>query len=248
MGWETHGPFSLGGSTQGLPMPYVKTIVCLANSYKPPGGRCVAGREIDEKDACLGWIRPVSVRPTAEVSLAEYRYKSGQSPELLDIIDVPLLKAVPQSHQTENHVIDARQPWEKKGEIEWEDLERFRDRPESIWINSDRTVPGNYDCMSQAEAATLDNSLLLIKKTNFTVEVGTNSFTGKRTYRGKFNYKGVHHNFSITDPLARDAFASKGLGDYQLKDVYLCLSLTEPYEMDGRCHKLVAAIISNRPL
>jgi len=229
-------------------MPYVKTIVCLANSYKPPSGRCVAGKQINKKGDCGGWIRPVSTRPTAEVSFTEYRYENGQSPQLLDIIDVPLLKSVPHGHQTENHIIDAKQLWVKKGVVAWEDLEHFRDRPESIWINSDHTGQGHYDCMSQAEAATLDHSLLLIKKTNFTVEVGTNLFNGKRIYRGKFNYKGVYHNFSITDPLVRDRFGSKQEGDYALKDVYLCLSLTEPFEKDGRCHKLVAAIISNQRL
>jgi len=227
-------------------MPYVKTIVCLANSVKPPNGRCVAGREINKRGDCGSWIRPVSARQTAEVSLAEYRYENRQSPNLLDIIDVPLLKPVPHNHQIENHLIDAGQRWTKKGTIGWEDLEHFRDRPESIWINNDHTTQGHYDCMSQAEAETLDNSLLLIKKTNFTVEVGTNPFSGRRAYRGKFNYKGTHHNFSVTDPIVRDAFASKEEGDYALKDVYLCLSLTEPFEKDGRCHKLVAAVISNQ--
>jgi hypothetical protein len=34
-------------------------------------------------------------------------------------------------------------------------------------------------------------------------------------------------------------------GDHPLNDVYICVSLTEPYEQDGRCHKLVAAVIKN---
>jgi len=33
-----------------------------------------------------------------------------------------------------------------------------------------------------------------------------------------------------------------------LNDVYACISLTEPYEKDNRCHKVVAAILSNPPL
>lgn len=64
-------------------------------------------------------------------------------------------------------------------------------------------------------------------------------------WRGKFDYKGVHHNFSLTDPVVRDAFSKEG--DYLLNDVYLCVSLTEPAPQDGRCYKLVAAVIKNPP-
>jgi hypothetical protein len=229
-------------------MAYVKRIVCLANSYKPPNGRCIAGKEILEKGKVGEWVRPISSRPTAEVLFSEYKYENGKSPRLLDIIDVPLLKPAPHNHQTENHVIDPKSWWVKAGELDWKKLESFRDKPESIWINRDHTTSGHYDCMSQAEAATLDSSLLLIKKSDFIVEVGRNPFSGKKTCRGKFDYKGAHHNFSLTDPIARDAFALRKDGDYPLKDVYLCLSLTEPFDKDGRCHKLVAAIICDPPL
>ena len=60
------------------------------------------------------WIRPVSARYSKEVSYSEYRYQSGESPKLLDIIDVPLFKTAPHNHQTENHVIDATACWIKK--------------------------------------------------------------------------------------------------------------------------------------
>jgi hypothetical protein len=191
----------------------------------------------------------VSARATAEVSLSEYQYQSGQSPKLLDIIDVPLLNAAPHNHQTENHTI-ARASWVKRGELKWDDLEQLRERPASIWINSDHTRAGVYDCMSPAEAATLQNSLLLIRKRDFIVQVGNSTWDGKtkRTYRGKFDYRGTLHNLSLTDPVARNAFSSKEEGEYPLNDVYLCVSLTEPYSEDGRCHKLVAAIICNPPL
>ena len=228
-------------------MAYVKRIVCLANSYKPPNGRCVAGKEVLE-NGYGGWIRPVSARPTAEVSIRECRYENNASPKLLDIIDVPLLNADPRHHQTENHVIDAAERWVKRGELPWNALEQIRDRPTSLWINSDHTYAGNYDCISHAEAAALRNSLVLIRPDNFIVEVGRNYWTGRRSYRGKFECNGTHYNLSVTDPVVRDAFAAREETDYPLNDVYLCVSLTEPYEHDDRCHKLVAAIISNPPL
>lgn len=228
-------------------MAYVKRIVCLANSYKPPNGRCIAGREVVGNEYG-GWIRPVSARPTAEVSFSEYKYENNASPRLLDIIDVPLLNADPRHHQTENYIIESSGRWVKRGELPWGALAQLRDQPASLWINSDHTNAGCYDCISQAEAATVHDSLVLIKPENFIVEVGRNYWSAKKSYRGKFEYNGTHHNLSVTDPVARDAFATKQDGDYPLNDVFLCVSLTEPYEHDDRCHKLVAAIISNLPL
>ncbi|HEY4903296.1 MAG TPA: hypothetical protein VIH89_07490 [Candidatus Sulfotelmatobacter sp.] len=190
----------------------------------------------------------MSARDSQEVSFSEYKYETGQSPKLLDIIDVPLLKPAPHNHQTENYVLDATAWWVKMGVLAWGELEHLRQRPTSIWINSDHTKGGSYDCMNEAEALTLDSSLFLIKRKDFTIEVGSSTWNGKtkKTWRGKFDYKGVHHNFSVTDPVVRDAFPAKE-GDYPLNDVYLCVSLTEPAPQDGRCYKLVAAVIKNPP-
>jgi len=225
---------------------YVKTIVCLANSYKPPTGRCVAGREI-LADGYGEWIRPVSARETAELSFAEYSYQSGQSPALLDIIEIPLFQAEPRRHQTENHVI-APARWVKKGELQWTELEMIRDDPPSLWINSDSTKAGHNDCISQEEANTISDSLLLIEPENFNVEVVTHYWTGKKTCRASFRYNGTHYNLSVTDPEVRSVFANRLESSYPLDNVYLCVSLTEPYEHDDRCHKLVAAVLTGKGL
>jgi hypothetical protein len=228
-------------------MPYNKTIVCLANSYKPPNGRCIAGREVIA-NGYGGWIRPVSDRETAEVSLSEYRYENNQSPQVLHIIEIPLLRPQPVHHQTENHVIDATRRWTKKGQLAWIMLETLRDRPASLWINSDSTTTGTFDRISQAEAATVHDSLVLVKPEDFAVEVGRNYWTGRNSFRGTFRYNGTYHNLSITDPVVRDVFGKKEQGHYPLNDVYLCISLTEPFEHDDKCHKLVAAVICQQTL
>lgn len=227
-------------------MSYVKTIVCLANSKKT-GGKCVAGKEV-RPSGYGGWIRPVSPRPSAEVWPSEYRYDSHSYPKLLDIIEVTLDHPAPLHHQTENHVI-AAVPWVKTGELPWSELRNLRDRPSSLWINSDRTRGGLNNCISREEAATLQDSLVLIKPTDFVLEIGPDPWTGTgRKYRGRFKYKGTHYNLSVTDPAAMRAFGSHAEGDHPLADVYLCISMTEPYPADGRCHKLVAAIITDPPL
>jgi len=234
-------------SSQVARMPYRKTIVCLANSYKPPNGRCIAGREV-LANGYGEWVRPVSDRETAEVSFAECRYWNDQSPQLLDIIEIPLLRAEPRSHQTENHVIDGAGHWVKKGQLPWSRLAVIRDHPASLWMNSDSTSAGIHDRISQAEAAAVRNSLVLIRPENFSVQVAGNYRNDRKKFRGAFTYNGASYNLSVTDPVVRDVFGAKEEGEYPLNDVYLCISLTEPYEHDDKCHKLVAAIIGERPL
>ena len=131
-------------------MGYKKRIVCLANSFKPPAGRCFAGREVLE-NGFGNWIRPVSARPTGEVLLHEYRYENQTTPKLLDVIEIPLLNPDPRHHQTENHVIDEGR-WAKVDTLSFGSLEKLQDKPATLWINSDHTKgDGYFDCISHAE-------------------------------------------------------------------------------------------------
>jgi hypothetical protein len=192
----------------------------------------------------------VSERSTAELWITDCCFANNNVPRLLDVIDVPLSRSAPHNHQTENHLIDGKE-WTKVGELPWEDLEKLRERPASLWINSGRTSSGVYDCISQAEAAPLGDSLVLIKTERIRVEVRSKTWEGRksRVYRGRFRYNGVGYCLKVTDPVAMAVFDAKGEGDYEINDVDLCVSLTEPWERDNnRCHKLVASILRNPPL
>jgi len=81
--------------------PYVKKLLCLANSRKM-SGRCVAGKEVSGS-SFGAWIRPVSARQHQEISVSDRRYKDGHTVSLLDIVSIPLLAAQPGTYQSENH-------------------------------------------------------------------------------------------------------------------------------------------------
>lgn len=86
----------LADTITSQPMPYAKTIVCLANSRKPPSGRCIAGREIIQ-GGYGEWVRPVSARPTREISEEERRYENGAQPKVLDVITIQMAEASPRA-------------------------------------------------------------------------------------------------------------------------------------------------------
>ena len=70
----------------------------------------------------------------------------------------------------------------------------------------------------------------------------------KKRVRAGFKYNGEEYNFIVTDPVAEQTFLRREEGVFAVKDVYLCVSLTDAYGGDGRCHKLVASIIGGRSL
>jgi hypothetical protein len=231
-------------------MAYTKRIVCLARSLKH-GGLCIAGREITPQ-GLAGWIRPISSRPSAELTYLEYRYPDGASPQLLDILDVPLLAPAPQHHQTENHLIDPSRPWIKQRALPHAKLKLLAEDPLTLWCNQDHTSLGQHDCVTRAHAQQYRSSLCLIAQSHLTLQLGPASRTpGRRTYRGVFLHHGVPHNLSVTDPAARERFDtthSRLIPFHNRPDLYLCLSLTEPFTWDNRCHKLIAAILTDPPL
>ncbi|MDD5468010.1 MAG: hypothetical protein PHS96_09390 [Anaerolineales bacterium] len=144
-------------------MSYTKTIVCLANSRKPPSGRCIAGLEANST-GFGAWVRPVSNRETQEISEEERRYKDGTDPKLLDVIKIKMIRPVPHLHQQENHLIDDGYYWMKKGIISWDGLLNAVEDPAGpLWINGYSSMYGQNDRIPDDLLNRLNRSLYLVR-------------------------------------------------------------------------------------
>src|SRR5579875_2711765 len=56
-----------------------KSECCLANSYKPPSSRCIAGIEIKDDGTKGDWVRPISAKPCAGLTYTDF-YRESVNP------------------------------------------------------------------------------------------------------------------------------------------------------------------------
>jgi len=147
-----------------------KTIVCLANSRKH-SGRCIAGIEIADRQP-EDWVRPVSSRAGAEVSEYERRYEDGSDPRVLDMIEIPLLDAIPDGYQVENWTLDPDRCWVKQGRVTWAQLAQLEDDASPLWLNgAPSTRRGMHDRVAAEDVDGFDYSLRLIRVDDLVVRV-----------------------------------------------------------------------------
>ncbi len=223
-------------------MPNPKRLVCLANSRKLHG-RCVAGREWDGARAGR-WIRPISARDGGEVSEYERQYEDGSDPQVLDVIDVPLLEARPEDYQTENWLLDPKCYWERVGRLSWSDLPALTDPVAPLWIDGRSTYNGLNDKIPIAATGSVAASLRLLHVDQLRLMVCTpgEAFgNNKRRGQGRFRHASREYALWVTDPGFERAYLAKPNGTYDIAECHLTISLGEPYQ--EACYKLIAAII-----
>jgi|ERR1041385_8788902 hypothetical protein len=220
-------------------MAYTHRIVCLANSRKP-GGSCVAGLEVTGPG--LGkWIRPISARPTEEVSLEERRYQNGQDVQLLDVVDIDFLEHRPHSCQVENHVIDDNVHWRLVGKLPNNQLRAHATAVGPLWLDASSSGKGLNDRVHGADADKLDHSLKLVLPGALRIRVVT--AYGKRQVRAAFDLGEHQYDLTVTDPTLETRYLAKADGEFPYPgEAVACISLGEPYK-DGYRYKLVASII-----
>ena len=223
-------------------MKTVRRIVCLANSRRQ-SGRCIAGRVWDGNRPG-NWIRPVSDREGEEVSEDECQYENGCDPQVLDIIDVPLLSHKPNNHQQENWLLDSNSDWTKVGVLSLDKLQQLVDPVAPLWIDGHSTNRGINDQIPLALTKSLDSSLRLIHVDSVQLSVlrpGTAFGNPKRRVQGRFSYAKKEYALWITDPSYEREYLSKPDDEYEIGESFLTVSLGEPFK--EACYKLVAAVI-----
>jgi hypothetical protein len=222
-------------------MPYERTIVCLANSYKH-GGRCVAGLKVENGIVSNKWLRPVSDRENEELSPAEMTFGDGSELELLDLVDTSLIRKAPRGHQTENRLIDASVRWIRRGRLKWDDLDSAVEPTEAgLWIDGFHSRYGINDYVPESKLGKIDSSLILAEAWNFRVFVRRGGPYNHAKVRGDFKLDGRPYSLAVTDPRALNVYQRYADGEYEIGTVRLCVSLPHPF--NGSCYKLIAGII-----
>lgn len=221
-----------------------RRILCLANSSKP-SGRCVAGREITPTGVGP-WIRPVSKRPSEEISLQEQQYPDRTMPQLTDVIELSLTQHKPHACQTENWVIDSSVTWKRVRRATFAELEACVECPDALWINGHSTQAGLNDEIPQVLADTLPRSLFLIRVDELTLRSVDSLHSPKKKVLVQFNHSGSYYQLSLTDPAAKEAFLASRIGQRTIRDCFLTVSLGEPFTKStggSYRYKLVAGLI-----
>jgi hypothetical protein len=222
----------------------IADLLVLASSRKP-GGRCIAGYDL-ESDR---WIRPVSRRHDGTLTLSNCRIGSDW-PEVLDIVCVELVENTARPWQPENWVISDR-PWQRQDHLDVDEardlLDDLVDYEVDLLGSTDRKIAGDF-----LRQHPIDASLTLVEPNDLRWRIETVPWGRGRQEKAYFSLGGGHYDLQVTDPpieaqlheLAVGTHARTAVGLEDDDDVYLTLSLTEPYEYNDDCYKLVAAVIS----
>ena len=223
----------------------VKRIVCLANS-RMSGGRCIAGKELQSDGRAGEWIRPVSGWSTGALSESECQFEGGAVPQLLDVVDVPVVEAQPRKHQLENWLVDQEHDWIKVASMDGSALPYWLDAHPTLWIDGHSSDNGMNDRVPSSDTASLESSLSLIRVEALRVNVSENEGKANPVLRGSFDYNGCDYSLRITDAASERRSVGIPLGDYEVGERFLTISLTaEPFE--GYLYKLIAAIVRPGP-
>lgn len=220
-----------------------KTFICLANSRKLSGS-CVVGKDIDD----LSSFRPVSSRPTEELSEIEVRYKNGQIPKLLDVISLEIKNAKPNGYQLENWLIDTDYYWSLESKYDFKNLDRLVDCPSLFWTNTESSYNGKNDRIAPNNFNTIKRSFIFLKLDSSSIivrEEGREFRNPKRKVRLKFVLNGTEYILPVTHPEIERLYLGKEDGIYPINEVhYLSISSGMPHS-DGKIYLFAAGIIIN---
>ena len=222
-------------------MPYERTIICLAASWRPDG-LCIAGRVYE--DGRFGdWVRPVSHRATMEINDGERRKDNARLAEVPDVVTMSFDSPAPTGHQTENHLISEGLQWRHDARLRYNDVLTAvdGDRWQDLWGVGSQSRGHKNNKVEAGSVFSFNHSLVLIEVNNFELIVDWHPRRSGRRYRGAFGFQAHDYILSVTDPWISARYRRNDT--YLLKDVVLCLSLGDKYKK-GVCYKLIAAVVT----
>lgn len=219
-----------------------KSIVCLANSFRP-GGSCVAGIEVS--NVGFGpWIRPISHRPDQAISDDEKTYADGTRLSMLDMVEIDFDAHRPEHHQTENWLVKNGARWRKVGIALPHQLGGALFPPNRpLWLPAQSTYTGRNDQVTGQVAHASNWSLALLNPATCVVDVSFNKFSESNEVWVSFAWASVRHKIKLTDPVQFARF-NTGVGhSYTLENALLCLSLAHVWVQKNTASKLVAGLV-----
>ena len=209
-------------------------IICLANSRKH-GNLCIAG--LDRASRRL--IRPVSTLPDGGLT-AEMQRVSGQTPCLLDILEVPLAGTGPDyGFQPENRLLVPGR-WQRSGRAEPGDLAGFCEPGPVVLHNSAASVAWKFlHDLPRPQWKSLQ--LIRVDAVEF---YHMPARWGGEKFRARFSCHGSPpYDLAVTDMAMETRIRN---GSPPRCPCILLVSLGWPYPGDDPnplCYKLVAGVI-----
>lgn len=215
-------------------------IIIMTKSFKH-GGHCIAGINAQNGE----WIRLVTSNPITEGAVPDVdaRYFDMTSVEVLDCVEVDLIKAVPTTAQTENWLYNPQYAWKFIKRYTIDEVINLHplDISEPIFGSSDNyCTPFDLD----------GNSLLLVKVNHPSIEVIRYEYYNKTKVYFNFYYnKKYYSHFSVSDRNLYSTYVQERAGNYSLNDGYAVLSLTGAWippdkKDDIRHYKMLAQFFS----
>ncbi len=206
-----------------------KKIIILTESSKFKNN-CVAGIEKDTGK----WIRLVSDDEDTYGALTndDIMYEDGTMCEVMDIVNVHYIKAVPTKTQPENILIDRNHHFTKDGVAALDDILKIHPKETNNYIFGTR-----YSSIKEEylEKLGVNYSLTLIKVKKLVFNWKENN-KGQLKLKATFKYNDVKYkDMSVTDPNFYEV--EKGT---TFKKAYVVASIGTPY--NGACYKFIAKV------
>lgn len=202
-------------------------IIIMTESSKF-SGKCVAGIDVGNGE----WVRLVSDDLATHGAIANKNllYSNGTKCQLLDIVDVPIIRKCADDIQPENVLLDTSRYIEYVGQASIYDVLDVHP------AESRYTILGNkYSYISEQRVDTVGYSLTLVQVTDLEI-VQVENVDGRPKTKANFTYnEDCYTQMSVTDP----RFYSVKNGT-QYANAFLVISIGTPY--NSKYYKFIAGI------